>query len=119
MHRFYILLILVALIGFSCARGEKPENFYFGTYSEAEQLYNRKEYEKAIQKYQAYIDENPEGNLAVISQYYIGKSYSALGRNEEAKSIFERITKDHPDLIWANFSETQLKEMQTQSASSS
>jgi TolA-binding protein len=118
MRRFYILFILAAAVGFSCARGEKPENFYFGTYSEAEQLYNRAEYEKAIQKYQAYIDENPEGNLAIISQYYIARSYSALGRTEEARSIFEKIIKDHPDVIWANFSETQLKEMQSQSSPS-
>ncbi len=119
MRRLNLLLILVAAIGFSCARAEKPESFYFGSYSEAEQLYNRKDYERAIQKYQAYIDENPEGNLSVISQYYIGKSYSALGRTEEAQAIFQKITKDHPDLIWANFSETQLKEMQSQSSSSS
>lgn len=118
MNRLLVILIILGAIGFSCARGEKPENFYFGTYSEAEQLYSRAEYEKAIQKYQAYIDENPEGNLAVISHYYIGKSYSALGRTEEARSIFERIIKDHPDLIWANFSETQLKEMQSQSSPS-
>ena len=104
-----VLFVFMAFALVSCARSR--ESFYFGNYSEAEQLYNKGEYDKAIQKYQVYRDENPEGNLAVISLYYIGKSKAALGQIEEAKKIFEQIIKDHPDIVWANFSETQLKEM--------
>ena len=96
-----------------------PDGFYFGSYSEAEALYNQKQYERAIQKYQAYIDENPEGNLAVISQYYMGRSHAALGHIDEAKSIYQKIVQEHPNLVWANFADTQLKELQKSAASAS
>lgn len=90
---------------------QREETYYFGTYSEAEKFYNQQSYEKAIAAYQAYIDENPEGNLAVIARYYIGKSHLALGHNAEAKAAFEEIVQKHPDSTWGNFAQTQLKDM--------
>ena len=109
----FLLITVIAFSTASCARFARnnPDNFYFGAYSEAEALFNRKEYEKAIQKYQAYIDENPEGNLSVISQYYMARSHAALGHTEEARAMYEKIVQEHPDLVWANFSDTQLKEL--------
>ena len=113
MKKTLIVLLLIAGAGLSsCARNRTGENFYFGSYSEAEALYNHGQYEKAIQKYQAYIDENPEGNLALISQYYIGRSHAALGRIDEAKRIFQKIVNEHRDTVWANFSDSQLKELE-------
>ena len=114
MWRNFLILFALILLSFSCAH--RPENFYFGNYSEAEQLYGRGEFDKAIQKYQAYIDENPEGNLAVIAQYYIAKSHAALGHLEDAKRIFKTIVEKHSDGVWANFSETQLKEIEKSQA---
>ena len=118
--RLSIMLLMLAIAGFglaACAH-KNPESFYFGNYSEAEALYNRHQYEKAIQKYQTYIDENPEGNLALISQYYIARSHEALGRVEDARKIFQKIVSEHSDTVWANFSETQLKEMEKANAGS-
>ena len=111
-------MLVLAMMLTSCKhRLNNPDSFYFGAYSEAESFYNQKQYERAIQKYQAYIDENPEGNLAVISQYYMGRSQAALGHVDEAKSIYQKIVQDHPTLVWANFADTQLKELQKASAS--
>jgi TolA-binding protein len=104
------LLVLLTLGLASCAHN--PESFYFGNYSEAERLYNKGKYQQAIEKYQAYLADNPVGNLAVISQYYIAKSYVALGKTDEAKPLFEKIVKDYPDVVWANFSKTQLNEIE-------
>ena len=113
MVRFRAIPIAISfMILTSCAHHRGAENYYFGNYSEAERLYQKGQYEKAIQKYTAYRDENPEGNLAVISEYYIAKSHAALGHNDEAKSLFQKIIKEHPDMVWANFSETQLKELE-------
>ena len=108
------LLLSWAMV--SCARSKGPEHFYFGSYSEAEQFYNKGDYEAALLKYQAYIDENPKGNLAVISQYYIAKSHAALGHMDQAKEIFHTIISKYPDLVWASFSESQLKELEGQIA---
>ena len=112
MHKVIGVFLLIAGLAFSSCAQKTSETFYFGNYSEAEALYNRGEYEKAIQKYQGYIDENPEGNLALISQYYIARSHAALGRTDEAKRLFQKIVKEHHDTVWANFSESQLKDLE-------
>ncbi len=110
--RNIILLLICSAVIVSCARNKGPERFYFGNYSEAEKHFNKGEYKDAIVKYQAYLDENPEGNLAVISQYYIGKSHAALGNNDEAKAIYRQVINAHPDLVWAKFAQTQLQELE-------
>ncbi len=111
MKKPLIFILLISISSSACARRQSADNFYFGSYSEAEALYNRSEYEKAIQKYQAYIDENPQGNLAVIARYYMGRSYAALGKKEEAKALFQKVSTENRDLVWANFSQTQLREL--------
>ena len=109
MRRLFLFLTLSCLLA-SCTN--RSERFYFGNYSEAEKYYNKGEYQKAIEKYQAYIHEYPEGQMAVISNYYIAKSHAALGQNNEAKAIYQEIVAKHPDAVWANFSKTQLEEME-------
>jgi TolA-binding protein len=116
MRRYGVILFCFLLTSLSMACARKSQNFYFGNYSEAERLYSKGEYEKAIQKYQAYRDENPEGNLAVIAQYYMAKSYQALGKKDDAKTHYSEIADKHPDLVWANFAKTQLKEMEAPAA---
>lgn len=97
----------------SCA--SSPERYYFGSYSEAERYYNKGEYAKAIDKYKEYLSENPEGNLAVIAHYYLAKSNDSLGKTDEARKIYQEIIDKHPDLVWADFSKTQLKEISARS----
>ena len=105
-----LLILWVGLILASCAHS--PERYYFGNYSEAERLYNKGDYRKAVERYQAYLNENPEGNLAVISKYYIGKSYAALGQVDKARTAYQQILEKHPDLVWANFAQNKLKELE-------
>ncbi|MCM8776340.1 MAG: tetratricopeptide repeat protein [Candidatus Omnitrophica bacterium] len=110
-------IVFLAFLASCASRGSRY--YYFGDYSDAERYYNKGEYQKAIDKYQAYLDGNPEGNLAVISQYYIGKSYVALGKTDKAKKVFQEITQKYPELVWTNFAQNQLKELELQSAGKS
>ena len=110
------LLFVLGCVVASCAH--RPKTFNFGRYSEGERLFNKGDYPKAIREYQAYIDEHPEGHLAVISQYYIAKSYAALGHTGEAKKAYQEIIKRYPDVVWANFAQTQLKELEQKQAQS-
>jgi tetratricopeptide (TPR) repeat protein len=103
------LLIGLSLFALSACRS--TPSFNFGAYSEAERLYEKKEYEKAIQKYQEYIRMNPEGNMTVISRYYMAKSHEGLGQTEQARALYEEILREHPDLIWADFSKARLEEL--------
>ncbi len=104
------LLVFIPWIT-SCATS--PERFDFGSYSEGERLYNKGEYQKAIEHYQAYLNEQPQGSLAVIAEYYIAKSYAAMGDLDEAKKRYQKIVQENPGIVWANFAENQLKEIET------
>ncbi|MBP9865431.1 MAG: tetratricopeptide repeat protein [Candidatus Omnitrophica bacterium] len=100
----------------ACARffPKGPDRFYFGSYSEAEVAYNQGNYQEAVDKYSAYVAENPEGNLAVIAQYYMARSYANLGQTDKARERYNQIIEKHPDLVWAKFSEGQLQELQVE-----
>ena len=91
-------------------------SFNFGAYSEAERLFEKGKYEQAIAKYQEYLGENPDGNMAVISEYYMAKSYDALGDSAKAGELYEKVAKEHPDLVWAGFSKTRLAELKQEPA---
>ncbi len=91
-----------------------PSHHEFGSYSDAEKFYAEGKYDKAIGSYQKYIDEQPDGNLAIISKYYIAKSHAALKQNNIAKSEFEAIINKYPDLIWAELSKEQVKNLATE-----
>ena len=105
------LAFLFLVLFVSC---QSTGSFHFGSYSEGERLYEKREYGKAIAKYEEYIRDHPEGNMAVISQYYMARSYEELGQAEKAREIYEKIVKEKPQLIWASFSKTRLEEIKKQ-----
>lgn len=112
-----LLIYSVFLILFASLSGcHSTPSFRFGTYSEAEKLYKKREYRKAIEKYEEYARENPEGNMAVIASYYMAKSYESLGETQKARELYEKIIRDHPSLIWADYSKNQLKELESVSS---
>ena len=111
LRGFTVSLFLLALT--SC---RSNPSFNFGAYSEAEKFYEKREYGKAIAKYEAYVRENPEGNLAVISYYYMAKSYEGVGNVDKAKELYEKITQEHPRLVWANFARARLQELRGEAA---
>jgi TolA-binding protein len=108
-----ISVLILCMFLSACARmfPKGPDRFYFGSYSEAEVAYNQGNYQEAVDKYSAYIAENPEGNLAVIAEYYMARSYANLGQADKAREYYTRIIQEHPDLVWAKFSEGQLQEL--------
>ena len=108
----FALLLTLSFFS-SCAKLRKnPERFYFGNYSEAEAAFNKGQYQIALDKYGAYISENPEGNLAVIASYYMAKSYAALGQKDKALTLFKGIIAKHPDNVWAKFAQSQIDDSQ-------
>ena len=112
IHKKIALCLLAALVLSSCAKLRKnPERFYFGNYSEAEAAFNKGDYALALDKYSAYIAENPEGNLAVIANYYMAKSYASLGQKDKSAALYHEIIAKHADTVWAKFSQTQLEDL--------
>lgn len=114
MQKLKTILSLLLLGAFLTSCASHSSQYYFGTYSEAEKLYGQGQYEKAIGKYQAYLGENPQGNMAAIAEYYIAKSDVALGKSEEAKTGFQKVIDRYPKTSWAGFAQKQLDGMGSQ-----
>ncbi len=112
---FFLAAFIFALAGCQSA----PPAFNFGAYSQAETLYEKKKFKEAIEKYDEYLQENPEGNMAVISAYYMAKSYEEIGQPDKAKAIYTDIITKHPGLVWANFAKERLEEISHHSQTSS
>ena len=115
LQRFLCQSLIIFSLGLFLGCHRSP-SFNFGAYTEAERLYEKGKYEKALIKYQEYLRDNPEGNMAVISEYYMAKSYDALGDTGRARELYEKVVKEHPDLVWAGFSKTRLEELKQEPA---
>ena len=103
------LLAVGALLGMmlaSCASHSSKRSF--GPYSDAENLYKKGNYFKAIEKYQEYLASYPQGNMAAVAEYYVAKSYAVSGDTAKARESFERVVTRYPGTSWAAFSAEQL-----------
>jgi len=108
--RFFAVGALLAVMLASCAFHSSKHSF--GPYSDAETFYTKGNYPKAIERYQEYLDGNPQGNLAAIARYYIAKSYAISGNAAKARENFEQVVKQYPQTSWADFAKEQLEMLQ-------
>ncbi|MBW3539252.1 MAG: hypothetical protein KY476_03200 [Planctomycetes bacterium] len=60
--------------------------------------YNKNFSQKAIDQYEAILENHPRFPLAVEVQYEIARELLRLGRREEALKRIEELLKQHPDL---------------------
>jgi len=105
--RLFCFLMLSCMMLASCAF--RSSSNAFGPYSAAEGYYKKANYPKAIAKYQEYLAGNPQGNLAAIAHYYIGKSYAASGDRAKARESFDVVVTKFPKTSWAAFAKEQSK----------
>lgn len=66
------------------------------TYNEGEALFSKKEFKKALVKFQAYREKNPKGPKAAESTYKIGVCLVELGLKKEAKEIYQETVDSYP-----------------------
>lgn len=66
-------------------------------YRDAYQLLRDRDIEEAINAFEDYLDEYPEGNFAGNSHYWLGEIYLLNEDLEQAQTWFERLLTDFPD----------------------
>lgn len=110
LRQILITAFLTVLTGCKSSGGSPA--FDFGAYSEAEQFYEKREYSQAIEKYEEYLRQEPQGNMALIARYYLARSYEAAGETGKALEIYRQIASEHPDLNWGNFSKIRISELE-------
>ncbi len=106
-HVWVVFLTVVLLA--SCA--SRSVESRFGSYAEAERLYQKGDYGRAADHYEKYLKENPQGNLVAVASYYLARSYVAVGETDAARKVFRSVVEDHPKTTWADFSKKQLESL--------
>lgn len=66
-------------------------------YREAYELLRNREIDKAIEAFNAYLDEYPRGNFAGNSHYWLGEIYLLNQNLDDAQKWFERLLSEFPD----------------------
>lgn len=62
----------------------------------AEKMFQAKSYKNALASYNEYLAKFPDQHLAAPALMKIGAIYTALGNNEKARSIYNRLIREYP-----------------------
>jgi len=80
-------------------------------YGLAESFYARKQYEEAAAEYSRVVDMDPMGWKAPAAMLKLGLTYRQLGRNQEARTVWQQLTRDFPKSDEAKVAEQRLSEL--------
>ena len=99
------VLILITLL--ACIPKTKVANIQShdisgeNLFSKAENLFNSRQYDRALETYTEYIANFPGSHLIPAALMRIGKIHDTLGENEKAKNIYIRLLNNYPKSNYA------------------
>lgn len=79
------------------APGPKAADFEEELFLRAENLFQAQSFKKALETYETYLDDYPDGRYAPKVLLRIGAIYMALENYQDAQNTFKRILAEHPD----------------------
>lgn len=82
-----------------------------GNFEVAEELYEAKDWKKAILAYQKYRDENPKGKRLAESTYKIGVCFQELNMKDEAKTFYDEVVNKFPNSDQARKAKIRIKSL--------
>lgn len=65
-------------------------------YQKGRLLFMREDFENAIQVLQGFIDAHPRSDFIPSAWFWVGESLYNLGRLDDAREVYGKITKDYP-----------------------
>lgn len=77
----------------------------------AEDLFEKKDWRKAILNYQKFRDSNPKHKLFPEATYKIGVSFQEMGMKDEARTFFDEVIAKFPRSSEAKKAHTRLKSL--------
>jgi TolA-binding protein len=80
-------------------------------FSQAEQLFESKDYRRAILSFQKYRDQNPKGANFSEATYKIGLCFEKLSMNDEAKSFYNEVIEKFPKSSEAAKAKVRVKKL--------
>ena len=101
----WILILIVTLILWACGPRPipppEPVKFHPGDalFSRAEKMFQKKDYNKALEFYHDYLSRFPEGHLAAEALLNTGLIHLVWGKNSESRRIYKRLIEKYPDSL--------------------
>lgn len=81
------------------------------SYETAEELFDQKEWRKAILNYQRFRDANPKHKKFSDATYKIGVCFQELGMKDEARTFYDEVVSKFPNSAEAKKAKTRLKSL--------
>lgn len=66
------------------------------SYSTGEELFQKKEWKKAILSFQTFVEDSPKSKLTPEAKYKIGVCFQELGLRDEASAFYEEVLAQYP-----------------------
>jgi len=79
--------------------------------AQAEELFDAKDYRRAILSFQKYREQNPKGSKFANATYKIGFSFEKLNMVEEAKSFYLEVIEKFPKSPEASKAKARIKKI--------
>lgn len=105
LSKLIFVLILLALL--ACIPKTKVVNVQShavsgeNLFSKAENLFNSRQYDRALETYSEYITQFPESHLVPAALMRTGAILDTLGENEKARNIYMRLISNYPKSNYA------------------
>lgn len=77
----------------------------------ADELFEKKDWKRAIISFQKYRDQNPKGKKFAEATYKIGVCFQELGLKDEAKTFYDEVVVKHPQSAEAKKARTRIKSL--------
>lgn len=77
----------------------------------AEEMFEKKDWRKAILNYQKFRDTNPKHRNFPEATYKIGVSFQELGMKDEAKTFYDEVVAKYPNSAEAKKAKSRLKSL--------
>ncbi|AHE68176.1 hypothetical protein Loa_02642 [Legionella oakridgensis ATCC 33761 = DSM 21215] len=71
----------------------------------------KKDYPKAIEHFEAVLQQFPSSSKSAASLLKIGYALAASGKNNEAKQRLQQVIKNYPDTNTAQLATTKLRSL--------
>lgn len=77
-------------------------------YNQGRELYNRKNYQEAVEKFERSRSYSDNWRYAVNNLYYLGVCYQELNNNTKALEIFQEVVSKYPATSYAGYSNDRI-----------
>ena len=100
---FQIILLIAAVFIYHCAPKPGappfpvPKDAGQRLFESADRYFHEKDYDKALEIYQAYLRQYPDHPLVPAAKLKIGDIYAALGKIQEAREAYNVLIVQYPD----------------------